>query len=273
MTAASGTQAGHLAIIGIGPGSENFLTPQALDAISRARYFYGYKPYLERLTLRPGQTIRASDNRQELARAREALELAAGGENVAMISGGDPGIFAMAAAVCEAIDHGPAPWRDLDMEVIPGISAMLAVAARIGAPLGHDFCTISLSDNLKPITIINERLAACARAGLVLALYNPVSKARPWQLDRALKLLREILPPQTVVIFGRAVGRDDEHINVVELQDARGTMADMATCVIVGSVQTRLIERGERPPLVYSPRSWTVADAAGEPDKAGEDRT
>lgn len=254
----------HLAIIGIGPGDTRLLTLQARDAIASARYFFGYKPYLDRLHLRPDQSAVASDNREELSRARAALELAANGngEQVAMISGGDPGIFAMAAAVCEAIDHGPSAWRDLDITVVPGVSAMLAVAARIGAPLGHDFCTVSLSDNLKSIDIIEQRLSACAQAGLVLALYNPVSKARPWQLDRAFDLLRTILPAETLVIFARAISRDDEAVKIVQLHEARASFADMATCVIVGSAQTRLIERGARSPLVYSPRSMPKSDAA-----------
>lgn len=249
---------GRLAIIGIGPGSPQQLTLQAQGEICRARYFFGYKPYLERLQLRPDQSCQPSDNRQELARAQAALEMAAGGEQVALVSGGDPGVFAMAAAVCEAIEHGPAAWRELDVSIVPGVSAMLAVAARAGAPLGADFCAISLSDNLKPIEVIEQRLAACAAAGLVMALYNPVSRARPWQLDRAFDLLRSILPPDTIVIFGRAAGRADESIKVVELAAARGCDADMATCVIVGSPETRLIERDGRAALIYSPRSMPV---------------
>ena len=246
---------GRLAVIGIGPGNLDQLTLEAQAEISRAQHFYGYKPYLDRLQLRPDQSCQASDNRVELERARAALQLAADGETVAMISGGDPGVFAMAAAICEAIDTGPTAWRNLDVVFIPGVSAMLAVAARIGAPLGHDFSAISLSDNLKPFAIIEQRLDACARAGLVMALYNPVSKARPWQLDRAFDLLRTILPPQTIVIFGRAAGRSDENIEIMELKNASAAHADMATCVIVGSAETRLIERDGRAPLVYSPRS------------------
>jgi len=230
------------------------VTPQALHAVVDAQYFYGYKPYIDRLRLRIDQVAVASDNREELARAREALERAAAGNSVAIVSGGDPGVFAMASAVCEAIEHGPHEWRDIDLEIVPGVTAMLAVAARIGAPLGHDFCAISLSDNLKPWEIIELRLLAAAGAGFVIALYNPISKARPWQLGRAFEAVSAILPPETPVIFGRAAGRPDERIAVHALGEARPDMADMATCVIIGSPETRVIERGEKPVLVYATR-------------------
>ena len=144
------------------------------------------------------------------------------------------------------------------------LSAMLAVAARAGAPLGHDFCAISLSDNLKPWTLVERRLAAAAEAGFVIALYNPISRARPWQLGRAFELLRAHLPAHVPVVFGRAAGRADETITVMPLGDADPAKADMATCIIVGSAETRLIERPGRPALVYAPRSAeTVAERAG----------
>ena len=157
--------------------------------------------------LRATRPASLSDNREELARSKDALVKAAEGHDVAVVSGGDPGVFAMAAAVCEAIEAGPAEWRAVDVAVVPGITAMLAVAARIGAPLGHDFCAISLSDNLKPWDLIELRLLAAAGAGFVIALYNPISKARPWQLGRAFECLTAILPGTTPVIFGRAAGR------------------------------------------------------------------
>lgn len=246
---------GHLAIVGTGPGNPDQTTPEALAAVEAAHVFFGYGPYLDRLTLRHDQRRVASDNREELARAKDALMTAASGERVCVVSGGDPGVFAMAAAVCEAIEAGPPAWRDLDVTITPGVTAMLAVAARAGAPLGHDFCAISLSDNLKPWPLIEQRLRAVAGAGLVIALYNPISKARPWQLGTAFAILREVLPWSTPVIFGRAAGRPDEAITVVTLADADPVRADMATCVIIGSPETRIIERGTRPPLVYSPRS------------------
>ena len=252
---------GKLFVIGLGPGNENQVTPQALEAVAAAKFFYGYKPYLERLALRSDQQAVASDNREELARANEALQMASHGAAVAIVSGGDPGVFAMASAVCEAIEAGPLAWRDIDLEIIPGVTAMLAVAARIGAPLGHDFCAISLSDNLKPWELIELRLLAAAGAGFVIALYNPISKARPWQLGRAFEALSAILPRQTPVIFGRAAGRPDERIAVRSLGEAKPEEADMATCVIIGSSETRVIARGEKPALVYAPRSSTRLNA------------
>jgi precorrin-3B C17-methyltransferase len=246
---------GALVVVGLGPGSPQQMTPQAEAAIAAADVLFGYGPYLDRIAVRPGQRRNPSDNRQEISRARAALEAAASGERVAMVSGGDAGVFAMAAALCEAIEAGPAEWRGLDFSVVPGITAMLAVAARAGAPLGHDFCALSLSDNLKPWQVIERRLEAAASAGFVIALYNPVSRARPWQLDTAFDILRRTLPASVPVVFGRAAGRPDERIAVVPLGEARADMADMATCVIVGSAETRLVERDGLPPLVYAPRS------------------
>lgn len=245
---------GRLFIIGTGPGNPDQMTPQASAAVAQASDFFGYEPYLARLNLRDGQTRHASDNREELDRARAALELAVSGRSVAVVSGGDPGVFAMAAAICEAVEHGPESWRGLDIEIFPGITAMLAVAARFGAPLGHDFCAISLSDNLKPWEIIEARLAAAAKAGFVIALYNPISRARPWQLGSAFELVSKILPPETIIMFGRAAGRPDERLTVKPLSEADPAMADMATCVIIGTAETRMVERHGRAPLIYSPR-------------------
>lgn len=245
---------GKIAVIGLGPGSPEQVTPEAARAVAEAEFFYGYAPYLDRLALRPGQTRIASDNREELARAKEALEKAAGGARVAVVSGGDPGVFAMAAAVCEAIEAGPDAWRAVELSVVPGVTAMLAVAARAGAPLGHDFCALSLSDNLKPWETIETRLDAASRAGFVIALYNPISKARPWQLGRAFELVAKNLPATTPVIFGRAAGRPDEKMRVVPLSEADAAMADMATCVIIGSPETRVVARPGREALVYTPR-------------------
>lgn len=245
---------GSLTVIGTGPGNPEQTTPQALAAIKAGEVFFGYGPYIDRLQLRPDQKRVASDNREELDRSRAALDAAARGARVCVVSGGDPGVFAMAAAICEAVEDGPETWRRLDITVLPGVTAMLAVAARAGAPLGHDFCAISLSDNLKPWEVIERRLRAVAEAGLVMAFYNPISKARPWQLAASFKLLREVLPVTTPVIFGRAVGRPDEAFAVVPLGEADRQPADMATCVIVGSAETRIIAREGRDPLVYSPR-------------------
>ena len=245
---------GRLAVVGLGPGDARWLTPEAEAALAEAETLYGYAGYLERVPPRTGQSRHPSDNREERARAQAALEAAATGAKVALVTAGDPGVFAMAAAVCEAIEHGPAAWRSLDVAMIPGVTAMLAVAARVGAPLGHDFCALSLSDNLKPWETIERRLDAAAGAGFVLALYNPVSRARPWQFGAALECLRRHLPTSTPVVFGRAVGRADEHVAVTTLAAADPTTADMATLVIVGSADTRVIARPGRAPLVYTPR-------------------
>jgi len=250
----SPSSTGRLTVVGLGPGNLLQITPEALAAVDAAEDFFGYIPYLDRLSLRPDQRRHASDNREEISRAEAALTLAAAGGKVCVVSGGDPGVFAMAAAVCEAIENGPTEWRDIDFSVVPGVTAMLAVAARAGAPLGHDFCAISLSDNLKPWSLIEKRLVAAAEAGFVMAFYNPVSKARPHQLATAFDVLRAHLPGSVPVIFGRAAGRADERMRVVPLAEALSDMADMSTCIIVGSVETRIIEREGQPSLVYSPR-------------------
>lgn len=252
---------GRLAVVGLGAGDARWLTPEAEAALAAADALFGYAPYLDRVPARAGQSRHPSDNREEIARARAALEMAAGGRNVALVSGGDPGVFAMAAAVCEAIEGGPQAWRALDVVFVPGVTAMLAVAARVGAPLGHDFCALSLSDNLKPWETIEQRLDAAAGAGFVLALYNPISRARPWQLGKAFERLRRRLPAATPVVFGRAVGRADERLSVTTLAEADAIAADMATLIIVGSAATRVIARPSLPPLVYTPRASAEAPA------------
>ena len=246
---------GRLTVIGLGPGDAGYLTQDAEAALAQADELFGYGPYLDRVPERSNQIRHRSDNREEGARAAAALERASDGANVAVVSGGDPGVFGMAAAVCEAIEHGPAAWRSVDVAVLPGISAMLAVAAHVGAPLGHDFCALSLSDNLKPWSLVERRLDAAAEVGLVIALYNPLSRARPWQLGAAFERLRRALPGSTPVIFGRAVGRPDQRVSVTTLAAADPAQADMATLVIVGSPETRIVHRENRTPLVYTPRS------------------
>ena len=251
---------GRLTVVGLGPGEPGQLTPEAMAALAAASDLVGYASYLDRLPARDGQRRHASDNRVELDRARHALELAAGGGRVAVVSGGDPGVFAMAAALFEAIDGGPSGWRELEVQVLPGITAMLAAAARVGAPLGHDFCALSLSDNLKPWRVVLHRLRAAAGAGFVLALYNPASRARPWQLGAAFEALRGVLPPTAPVIFATAVGRPEERIDVASLGVADPARADMRTLVLVGSAETRLVARGDgRRPWVYTPRGTRAA--------------
>jgi precorrin-3B C17-methyltransferase len=246
---------GRLVVVGLGPAGASYLTRDAEAALSEANVLFGYKGYLDRVPARPHQTRHESDNHEEIARATASLAHAADGANVALVTGGDPGVFAMASAVCEAIEKGPEIYRTLDVAIIPGVTAMLAVAARIGAPLGHDFCALSLSDNLKPWSLIERRLDAAASAGFVIAIYNPLSRARPWQLGAAFERLRTHLPATTPVVFGRAIGRPDERIEVSALAEVDPGGADMATMIIVGSAETRIIRRPDRSPLVYTPRS------------------
>lgn len=245
---------GRLRIVGLGPGDEAWITPEVSAEIASASDLVGYAPYLDRLPSRDGQIRYPSGNRVELDRARHALALASEGRRVALVSGGDPGIFAMAAAVFEAIERGEAAWRGVDIAVCPGISAMQAAAARIGAPLGADFCAISLSDNRKPWSLVERRLAAAAQGDFVLALFNPASAARPDQIHAAFAILRKHMAATVPVVFARAIGRTDERVEITTLSDADPGRADMSTLVIIGSSTTRVIARDGARPFVYSPR-------------------
>ena len=247
-----------LVVAGIGPGKAGWVTPEVADALAAATDLVGYAPYVARCAPRAGQTVHASDNRVELDRARHALDLAHAGRRVVVVSGGDPGIFAMAAALFEAIEAGDARDRALDVRVLPGVSAMQAAAARIGAPLGHDFCVLSLSDNLKGAEVIARRLNAACDGDFVIALYNPASQARPGLIHEAFALLRARKAASTPVIFARAVGRADERIEIAALGDADPSRADMSTLVLVGSSETRLIARQGGAPWVYTPRGYAA---------------
>ncbi|TCP38085.1 precorrin-3B C(17)-methyltransferase [Rhodovulum marinum] len=245
---------GWLVIAGLGPGSETLVTPEVTAALAEATDVVGYIPYVARVAPREGLTLHASDNRVELDRARHALQMAAAGRRVVVVSSGDPGVFAMASAVFEAVESGPADWRELDIRVLPGITAMLAAAARAGAPLGHDFCAINLSDNLKPWALIEKRLRLAAEADFAMAFYNPRSKARPEGFARVLEVLRDACGDDRPVIFARAVSTPEQAIRVVPLTEATPDMADMRTVVLVGSSLTRIIARNGVP-IVYTPRS------------------
>ncbi|MCE8521493.1 precorrin-3B C(17)-methyltransferase [Ruegeria pomeroyi] len=244
---------GWLRIVGLGPGAEALVTPEVTAVLAEATDVVGYIPYVARVAERPGLTLHASDNRVEIDRSRHALEMAAEGHRVVVVSSGDPGVFAMASAVFEAVDSGPRAWRDLDIQVLPGITAMLAAAARAGAPLGHDFCCINLSDNLKPWPLIEHRLRLAAQADFAMAFYNPRSKSRPEGFEKTLQILREECEPERLILFARAVSRPDEALRVTQLAEATPEMADMQTVVLVGSSRTRLIER-DGAPIVYTPR-------------------
>jgi len=249
---------GHLRIVGLGPGPEKWITPEVSEGLAEAQDLLGYTAYLDRVPLRAHQQRHASDNREELSRARHAIELAVAGRQVALVSGGDPGVFAMAAAVFEAIEKGPAIWRSLEVTVLPGVTAMLAAAARVGAPLGADFCAINLSDNLKPWALVEKRLKLAIEAGFVIALYNPASKARPTQIFDAFAVVREKLPPSTPIILARAIGRPDERVTISTLADADPALIDMQTLPIIGSAATRLLKRADGSHWVYSPRRVEV---------------
>ncbi|MTH79769.1 precorrin-3B C(17)-methyltransferase [Paracoccus aestuariivivens] len=245
---------GWLVIAGLGPGNEQLVTPEVSVALRDATDIVGYIPYVRRVAPRVGLTRHESDNRVELDRARNALEMAAAGQRVVVVSSGDPGVFAMASAVFEAVEAGPPHWRDLDIRVLPGVTAMLAAAARAGAPLGHDFCAINLSDNLKPWQVIEKRLRLAVEADFAMALYNPRSSARPEGFGRMLHILHDICEPKRVLIFARAVSTPEETLRVVSLAEATPEMADMRTVVLVGSSATRVVSRAGSP-FVYTPRS------------------
>ena len=239
---------GWLRIVGLGPGSDGLITPEAQATVADATDIVGYFPYVARVPDRPGLVKHASDNRVELERAQHALQLAAEGRWVVVVSSGDPGVFAMAAAVFEAME-GCEDLQDLDVGVVPGITAMFAAAARVGAPLGHDFCAINLSDNLKPWELIERRLRLAVEADFAMAFYNPRSASRPEGFRRALELLREACGDDRPVIFARAVSTPEEEIRTVGLTQAEPEMADMRTVVIVGSSRTRRVG-----PWIYTPR-------------------
>jgi precorrin-3B C17-methyltransferase len=239
---------GTLTIAGLGPGDESLVTPEVSAALASATDVVGYAPYVARIAPRDGLALHPSDNRMELQRAKEALRLASEGGQVVVVSSGDPGVFAMASAVFEALETS-AEWRDLTIRVLPGITAMLAAAARIGAPLGHDFCAINLSDNLKPWPAIEKRLRLAAEADFAIAIYNPRSVSRADGFQRALEILREAGLSERLVMFARAVSTPEEKIETTTLGDARPEMADMRTLVIVGNSAARRVGR-----WVYAPR-------------------
>ncbi|MDZ7786762.1 MAG: precorrin-3B C(17)-methyltransferase [Halofilum sp. (in: g-proteobacteria)] len=251
---------GWLAVVGTGPGGSHWLTPETEGILAAATDLVGYGPYVDRVPDH-GQRRHGSDNRQEMERARMALDLAAEGRRVAVVSGGDPGIFAMAAAIWEAIDtDGAGRWAGVSVQVAPAVSAMQAVAARAGAPLGNDFCVMSLSDNLKPWSLILRRIRLATEADFALAFYNPVSRARPWQLGEALDAIRERRGGDTPVVVGTAVGRPDERVQLLTLAEVAPEHADMRTLLIVGASTTRRIDGPDGAPRVYTPRYYPAEE-------------
>lgn len=240
---------GWLCVAGLGPGDEDMVTPEVRAALAEATDVIGYFPYVARVAPRDGLTLHGSDNRVEIDRADHALALAAAGGRVVIVSSGDPGVFAMASALFEALEKHP-ELHHLDIRILPGITAMLAAAAHAGAPLGHDFCAINLSDNLKPWELVEHRLRLAAQADFAMGFYNPRSASRPHQFARALDILREECGPERLIIFARAVSTSEERITTVTLGEATPEMADMRTVVLVGNSATRRVGR-----FVYTPRS------------------
>jgi cobalt-precorrin 5A hydrolase/precorrin-3B C17-methyltransferase len=252
-----GRARGRLTVIGLGPGRADLMVPAARTALDEATDILGYDTYVKMAgPLRAEQRVHGTDNREEMQRARHAFELASEGRSVVMVSSGDPGVFAMAAAVLEALEASQdAAWAAVELAIVPGVSAALATAAQAGAPLGHDFCMLSLSDNLKPWSIIEKRLRHAAEADLVMAFYNPISRARPWQLDQALDIVREYRAASTQVVLGRDIGRPGGTLRTLTLGELRSSDVDMRTMVIVGSSLTRRFGSGTGGAgWVYTPR-------------------
>ncbi|MFJ4143464.1 precorrin-3B C(17)-methyltransferase [Pseudomonas sp. NPDC089734] len=251
-----GRARGRLAVIGLGPGAAEFMVPAVKAELARANDVLGYETYVRMAgPFRAGQVLHCTDNREEMMRARHAFELAAQGRSVVVVSSGDPGVFAMAAAVLEALHDSSNPeWHAVELEILPGVSASLATAAQAGAPLGHDFCVMSLSDNLKPWDVIEKRLDLASQADLALAFYNPISRSRPWQLGRALEIVRQHRTPETPVTLGRDIGRPGQTLRVMTLGELTPEQVDMRTMVLVGSSTTCTFPRNEGGSWVYTPR-------------------
>ena len=259
-----GRARGRLAVIGLGPGAAELMVPAVKTELARATDVLGYETYVRMAgPFREDQVLHCTDNREEMQRARHAFELAAQGRSVIVVSSGDPGVFAMAAAVLEALHESSEPsWHSVDLEILPGVSASLATAAQAGAPLGHDFCVMSLSDNLKPWAIIEKRLDLAAEADLALAFYNPISRARPWQLGQALEIVGRHRTPETVVVLGRDIGRPGQTLRVTTLGELTPDQVDMRTMVLIGSSTTCVFPRAEGGEWVYTPRWYGIKPAS-----------
>lgn len=257
---------GQLTIVGTGPGSAEWMSPEVRKVLLSATDWVGYKTYLDLVEyLRKPHIIRhESDNRVELERAEMALNLAIQGRSVVIVSSGDPGIYAMAAAVFEVLEHrqdacstAQPSYENIEIRVCPGISAMQGAAAMVGAPLGHDFCVISLSNILKPWDIIADRISLAAQADLVIAFYNPVSKDRTWQLEKAKDILLQWRRPETPVVLAKNLGRPGQQVTIKSLIDLAIEDADMRTVILIGSSQTRLVKQSENKQWLYTPRYYS----------------
>jgi precorrin-2 C20-methyltransferase/precorrin-3B C17-methyltransferase len=247
---------GRVTVVGLGPGRADWCLPAVTERLLAATDLVGYGPYLDLVPVSATGRRHPSGNRVEAERARHALALAAAGADVVVVSSGDPGVFAMATAVMEALDLEPEEHGDVEVDVLPGITAAQALASRVGAPLGHDFCVISLSDVLKPWDVVERRVSAAAAADFVLAFYNPTSRHRPWQLGRAVELVRQHRSPLTPVAVGRDVGRDTETVRVVTLAAFDPAEADMSTVLVIGSSTTRMLAHRPLASSLYTPRKY-----------------
>ena len=259
-----GRPRGRLAVIGLGPGAAELMVPAVKAELARANDVLGYETYVRMAgPFRSDQVLHCTDNREEMQRARHAFELAAQGRSVVVVSSGDPGVFAMAAAVLEALhESNESSWHSVDLEILPGVSASLATAAQAGAPLGHDFCVLSLSDNLKPWEIIEKRLDLASQADLALAFYNPISRSRPWQLGRALEIVAQHRTPETPVVLGRDIGRPGQTLRVTTLGALTPEQVDMRTMVLIGSSTTCMFPRASGGEWVYTPRWYGLKPAS-----------
>ncbi|MGV0155840.1 precorrin-3B C(17)-methyltransferase [Rhodococcus sp. GB-02] len=244
---------GEVVVVGLGPGDTAWTTPEVAYELSLVTDLVGYGPYVDRVPTRPGQRRHSSDNRVEAERAAMALDLAKNGARVAVVSSGDPGVFAMAAAVLEVAAEDQ--WRDVPVRILPGMTAANAVASRVGAPLGHDYAVLSLSDRLKPWDVVARRISAVAAADMAFAVYNPASKSRTWQVQAMKDLVLEHRSPETPVVIGRDVAGTEESVRVVTLGELEPSEIDMRTLLIVGSSMTTVVETGSGR-QVFTPRRY-----------------
>ena len=242
---------GSLTIVGLGPGAPELVTPAVTDALKDSTDIVGYSKYIDRVKDASGKSFHPSDNREEIDRAELSINLALQGKKVVVVSSGDPGVFAMASAIFEFVDKKNISRDDLPIVVLPGITALLAASARLGAPIGHDFCVINLSDNLKSWDILKSRVIAAAKADFVIAFYNPRSKSRKNQLSEIYDVLRKNCKSDRLVIYANSVSTESEAIFETTLSEADASSVSMKTLVIIGSSSTKKIRNTG---YVYTPR-------------------
>ena len=242
---------GSLTIVGLGPGAPELVTPAVTDALKDSTDIVGYSKYIDRVKDASGKSFHPSDNREEIDRAELSINLALQGKKVVVVSSGDPGVFAMASAIFEVVDNKNISIDDLPIVVLPGITALLAASARLGAPIGHDFCVINLSDNLKSWDILKSRVIAAAKADFVIAFYNPRSKSRKNQLSEIYDVLRKNCKSDRIVIYANSVSTESEAIFETTLSEADASSVSMKTLVIIGSSSTKKIRNTG---YIYTPR-------------------